>query len=266
MSGVRIALVQFSSSSNKKENLSKAIKIIKKVRGSADIAVFPEYMMGYTKDGLSKEWLNAQAEDLNGNFISELSAVAKEVGLWLLINMFEKDEDGIYNTNVVLDGNGEIVAKYRKIHLFDAYGYRESDLFKPGKELVTFDLSGVRFGLTICFDVRFPELYRALALRGALAFLTPAAWYVGLMKEWQWILMGSARAHENVAFFVGVGNSNQAFVGRSMVADPYGIIRLDMGAGEKVGFFDIDPNEVEDAKKVLPLLKLRRLGVPNPIM
>ena len=153
---------------------------------------------------------------------------------------------------------GKITAKYRKTHLFTIPGYNESDIFTPGNEFVVFPYKDFTIGLATCFDLRFPELFRKTVLKGAQIFLVPSAWYKGMYKEDQWLVLGQARALENGVFVVGVGNSAFPFIGRSYVADPLGRIRLDLGIGEKATIFKIDINELHTARESMPLLNLRR--------
>ncbi len=254
----KFALIQFSSGPNKEENLDRALNIIRGLPDGVDMAVFPEYIMGYPEEGLTPEFVSEIAEPLDGPFISSFREVAREKGTWLLVNFFEKGGKGVRNINVIVDRYGSIIAKYAKIHLFDIYGYRESDIFERGREVTIFDFEGLKVGVATCFDVRFPELFRKMALKGANVFLLPAAWYIGPAKEEQWLLMGRARAHENVAFMIAVGNTGKPFIGRSFVADPYGVVRMDLGRGERVGLFDLDKEEIEKARETLPLLDLRR--------
>ena len=118
-------------------------------------------------------------------------------------------------------------------------------------------------GLATCFDLRFPELFRKNALKGAQIFLVPSAWYKGIYKEAQWLVLGQARALENGVFVVGVGNSASPFIGRSYVIDPLGVIRADLGIGEKATKFKIDLNELHTVRKSMPLLNLRRSDLYN---
>jgi predicted amidohydrolase len=255
---ISIALMQLASEEEKSKNLEKMLNSIKKLPKDVHLIIFPEYIMGYPKGGLTRSFVRKLAEPIDGEFVRELGSAAKERAAWVIFNMFEREGNEVYNATVVLDDEGRFVTKYRKVHLFDVLGFKESDTFDRGKGLTIFDYKGVKFGLAACFDVRFPELFRAMALKGVKVFILPAGWYAGPMKELQWLLMGQARAHENVVFMVGVGNAATPFIGRSYVADPFGIIRLDLGNGERVGIYDIDLEEIDKARRLLPLLDLRR--------
>jgi len=255
---LKIALIQFASHPDKSFNLEKAKKFLNSLPSDVDIAIFPEYMMGYPEDVALKEYVEKMAEDENGEFLSSLRDCVKSKGIWTIVNVFEREGKKVYNTNFVIDDSGDIVARYRKIHLFDVLGYRESDYFSAGKEITTFQYRGVKLGLATCFDLRFPEMFRKMALMGVDVFVVPSAWYVGGLKEMQWQIIGQVRAHENVAFLIAVCNSAKPFVGRSYVADPYGVIRYELGIGERCGIYEIDLKELEKARRDLPLLNLRR--------
>ena len=167
----------------------------------ADLAVFPEAtQVRFGSD------LRAAAEPLDGPFCSGLAAAAKDTGVALVAGVFEPAPDGrVYNTAVAFDGRGELVASYRKLHLFDAFGHRESELVAPGSALVVCTLAGVRAGLEICYDVRFGELSRALAAAGASLLVLPAAWAAGPVKEEHWVTLVRARAIENTVWVAAVG-------------------------------------------------------------
>ena len=258
MSILTVFLVQFESYQEKEKNLEKALRVINSIDDKSDIVIFPEYMMGYPTDNLTKKYIVENAETEQGPFISAIKKKAKEQAVAIIFNTFEKDASKIYNTVFAVDNHGEITAKYRKIHLFTIPGHNESDLFTPGNDFVVFSYKDFTIGLATCFDLRFPELFRKNTLKGAQIFLVPSAWYKGLYKEEQWLVLGQARALENGVFVVGVGNSATPFIGRSYVADPLGVIRLDLGIGEKTTTFKIDLNELHTARESMSLLNLRR--------
>ena len=164
--------------------------------------------------------------------------------------MFEPSADGrVHNTAVAFSGAGELVASYRKLHLFDALGQRESDLVAPGDDVVVTSLAGARVGLQICYDIRFPELTRALAIGGASLVTVSAAWQAGLFKEEHWVTLLRARAIENTVWIAAVGQVPDAGakptraptgVGRSMLIDPLGVVRCDLGPSAGVTVVDAD--------------------------
>ncbi|MCC5997762.1 MAG: carbon-nitrogen hydrolase family protein [Thermofilum sp.] len=255
---MRVALHQLVVSGSKEENLRKVLEKIDSF--DADLHVFPEYLMG-TKDGnVTRELVYSFGETLEGEFASKILSKSEEYGVGVVFSMYLKDNNGVSNA-AVLAVNGKVSAVYRKIHLFDAYGYRESDVFARGNEVATAPFKGFTIGLAVCFDLRFPELFRAMMLRGANFFIVPSAWYKGPHKVDQWKSLTSARAHENVSFLVAVDQTGDHFAGHSLVATPMGHILVDLGEAERSLLVDIDPTEVSQAREKIPIDKLLRLDL-----
>jgi len=261
---MRVALCQIPVSSRPSVNLRRVqVAVENAASQGAELAVFPEAtQVRFGSD------LTAAAEPLDGPFCSGLAAVAKDSGVSLVAGVFEPTPDGrVYNTAVVYDGSGELVTFYRKLHLFDAFGQRESDQVAAGDAVVTCTLGGLTVGLQICYDVRFPELSRALAVRGASLLLLPAAWAAGLFKEEHWVTLVRARAIENTVWVAAVGqvpdpdettHRHLGGVGRSMLVDPFGVIRADLGPAPRVVVTDIDPGLVDEVRTTVPSLANRR--------
>ena len=164
MRRVRIGLVQLDVTSSKKENLRRVVGAIESAEAS-DLLVFPEYSMGYPVKGMSRSYLKATAEPLDGEFVSTVAKESHEKQVSTVIPIFERHRREVFNTAVIID-RGEVKGGYRKIHLFDAYGYKESELFHPGKNPVLFKIGGIVFGVVICYDIRFPELVKSEAMSG----------------------------------------------------------------------------------------------------
>jgi len=173
----------------------------------------------------------------------------------------------VYNTTVAFDADGNLAAAYRKIHLFDALGHRESETVAPGSELIITELAGIKVGFLTCYDVRFPELARALAVRGAELIVIPSAWAAGLFKEEHWTTLVRARAIENTVWVAAAGQvpdpdepatSAPTGVGRSMLVDPMGAVRLDLGSGPAVASGVVDTNLTARVRATLPCLQHRR--------
>jgi len=261
---MRVALCQIPVSSRPDVNSGRVRAALEQAAGSgADLAVFPEAtQIRFGSD------LRAAAEPLDGPFCSGLAEAAKQTGVALVAGVFEPGPDGrVYNTAVGYDGTGELAASYRKLHLFDAYGQRESDLVAPGAAPVICTLAGVRTGLEICYDVRFGELSRALAAGGASLIVLPAAWAAGLFKEDHWVTLVRARAIENTVWVAAVGqvpDPDEPFtraatgVGRSMLVDPLGVVRADLGPGPGVAVAEIDTDLIGTVRASLPSLDNRR--------
>ncbi|MCS7143045.1 MAG: carbon-nitrogen hydrolase family protein [Aigarchaeota archaeon] len=257
---MRVALLQTSPTPKKADNLHRILDLLNDMPPGTDLAVLPEFCMGTPERGPDKRYVEDNAEGMDGEFVSSLRSAARERSTWIVANFYERARDGgFYDTNVAVDRSGNIVSTYRKIHLFDAFGYRESSVFRPGQDISVFDLGEFKVGLAICFDVRFPELFRRMALMGANLFVISSAWYGGPNKEWQWRLMCAARSSENVAYLVAVDNAAAPFIGKSLVADPYGSIILELGEREGVAVLELSADEVRRARERLPLLELRRV-------
>jgi len=267
---MRVALCQIPISSRPHLNADRVqAAVLQAADQGADLAVFPEAtQVRFGSD------LRAAAEPLDGPFGAGLAAVAKQSGVALVAGVFEPAPDGrVYNTAVAYDGTGELVAAYRKLHLFDAFGHRESDQVAPGSAPVICALAGVRTGLAICYDVRFAELSRALAVAGAELLVLPAAWAAGLFKEEHWVTLVRARAIENTVWVAAVGQVPDPAerptraatgIGRSMLVDPLGVVRADLGPAPGVTVAEVDTGLIGTVRATLPSLDNRRDDVFGP--
>ena len=247
-------MVQLEVTPSKKENLERVLTSIEKAGAQSDVIVFPEYCMGYPPDGLSRKYVEDLGEPVNGDFVRAVAEASERLQVTVVVPIYEKENGSVYNAAVVTD-KGKILGGYRKVHLFDALGYRESDMFRSGSAPVVFNVAGTKFGLVICYDIRFPELIRAEVMAGARVVLAPAGWVRGALKEEQWQTLLSARAQENTSYVIGVGNANPAFIGRSAAVDPLGVKLLDLGSGDIIGFCEVDDTRVTKAREILPVLK-----------
>ncbi|HEX9063610.1 MAG TPA: carbon-nitrogen hydrolase family protein [Streptosporangiaceae bacterium] len=267
---MRVALCQMPASSQPAVNLSRVQSALTTAREQgADLAVFPEG----TQARFSAD-LRAVAEPLDGPFCAGLAAAAKSAEVALAAGVFETAPGGrVYNTTVAYSRSGELVAAYRKIHLFDALGQRESETVAPGSELVVADLAGLQVGFLTCYDVRFPELARELAVRGADLLVIPSAWASGLFKEEHWVTLVRARAIENTIWVAAAGQvpdphetptSAPTGVGRSLLVDPMGAVRLDLGSAAAVATGDVDTDTTARVRAVLPSLQHRRPDIVRP--
>jgi predicted amidohydrolase len=261
---MRVGLCQLPISSVPPENLGRLDAAVTSVAAQgAELAVFPEgTMVRFDAD------LRAAAEPLDGAFCGGISAAARRSGVAVVAGVFEPAPGGrVFNTAVAFSGSGDLVAAYRKIHLFDALGNRESDAVAPGDEVVVADLAGLRVGLLTCYDLRFPELARALVARGADLLALPACWAAGLFKEEHWVTLVRARAIENTVWVAaadqvpardGPPARAPTGIGRSMLVDPMGTVRLDLGPAGGVAVGDADADVTAEVRAVLPSLEHRR--------
>lgn len=259
----RIALCQIPVSEDPGVNLSRARDALgEAAAGGAELAVLPEATL--TRYGRR---ITDLAQPLDGPFVTGLAEAAREHGLSVIAGVFEPGEGRVHNTAVAIGPSGSIEAAYRKIHLFDSFGARESDLVAPGDTPVVVELAGLRVGLVTCYDVRFPELTRALVDAGAEVFAVIAAWGSGPMKEEHWTTLVRARALENTVWVAAVGQApnpeaRDGFgIGRSMLVDPMGVVRTDLGSSPSVQTCEIDSQITIATRNALPCLEHRRLQV-----
>src|SRR5580692_688729 len=264
---MRVALCQLPVSSVPSANLARVEAAVATAAGQgAQLAVFPEGMQArFSAD------LRAAAQPLDGPFCAGLAQAARRAGVGIVAGVFEPAGDGrVFNTTVAYDTDGRLAAAYRKIHLFDALGQRESDSVAPGGQPVLADLAGLRVGFLTCYDVRFPELARALAADGADLLVLPAAWAAGLFKEEHWVTLVRARAIENTIWVAAAGQvpdpaepapGAPTGVGRSMLVDPMGTVRMDLGPSRGIAVGDVDSGVTSQVRAVLPSLEHRREDV-----
>lgn len=259
---MRIAVGQMASGHDVGVNLRSIEDIAR--RASADgaqLLVLPEYST-YEKKAVDATFVEV-AEPLGGPVSTELARIAAEHSLALVAGMIETaDQPGkAFNTLVAFGSSGRILASYRKIHLFDAQGYAESEFIQPAQDPapVLFDLEGVRFGLQTCYDLRFPEQSRALADDGAEILLACAAWVPGAGKARQWQVLSAARAIDNGCFVIGACQSTPVSVGHSCVIDPLGARLGELGEEPSQLTADIDLGQTVAARDRFPVARQRRL-------
>jgi len=262
-----VALVQMNSGADKGANIDAALAAIDEAASSgARLITLPEVWPYLGPDSGNAE----AAESIPGPLSEMLAERARRHGIYLHIgSMFERveGEDRLFNTTLVFDPAGEQIARYRKIHLFDVdlehdTSYRESDTIAPGDEVVTFELDGTTVGLTICYDLRFPELFRLLALRGAEVIMLPAAFTLTTGKD-HWETLIRARAIENGVFMLAPAQVGQHppglwCYGRSMVVDPWGLVIAQAADRPMILHATIDLDEVARVRRQVPSLANRR--------
>ena len=258
-----VNVIQLQARRSKKDSLEAVKSLVR--RSTGELIVLPEYAM-FDPTGVDADTIYYESETLDGVWIGTLRDLAVELGSCIIGSLFERSPQPprVYNTIVFIDKNGSIRRVYRKTHLFDALGYRESSFTLPGSEAPEpLDFCGLRLGYAICFEIRYPELFRLQALRGAEAFVVPSAWYMGHGKEESYRFLAQARAHENTAYLIGSVLFGERFTGRSLVVDPYGVVIAEAGFGERIVEAILDPAVLEEARRRLPLLELRRNDLYN---
>jgi predicted amidohydrolase len=273
----RAACVQLNGSAPLDDVLANAERLVARaVSFGASLVVLPEK---WNAVGPPERMLEA-AEPLDGPAVTAMRGFARSHGIWLVGGSISERVEGderIRNLSLTFDPSGEIVAAYRKIHMFDVElpggAIRESASDRPGDELVVTDVGGWPVGLTVCYDLRFCELYRSLALLGAEAFTVPAGFTLHTGRD-HWEVLLRARAIENGAYVIAPNQHGSwdrvAMFGRSLIADPWGVVVASAGDGDGVCVADLDPARVERARAALPVLAQRRpdlyrLDAPAPV-
>ena len=258
----KVAVAQLEASASKADNLD-AVKrrVSEAARRGASLVAFPEFMMFHTPSSQSPAQLARLAEPIDGPFVRSVAESAREHSVGVVCTMYERSprRNRVYDTSFHVSKSGRLVSAYRKIHLYDALGFRESAKMEPGNEMPRPAASGVgRVGMMICYDLRFPETSRALAAAGSEVIVSPSAWFRGPSKEEHWLTMNKARAIENGCYVVSPDQIGPAYCGRSLVVDPYGAVLLDMGKRAGMGYADIDLGALRRTRRGLPLLRSRR--------
>ena len=263
-----VAIVQMRSSEDKMENLELSVGFIREAaKKKSNLICFPEFQMAYSPESQSVNQLSEIAESVNdGNFITTLRKAAKVNKISIISTIYEKSNSGfdnrVYDTVVLIDNKGEISSVYRKLHLYDALGFKESDKMMAGNMIEKPVKTSVgNIGLMICYDIRFPEMSRILTVKGANVLVSPSAWVHGVMKEEHWQTLLKARAIENGLYIIAPDQVGNIFSGRSMAVDPFGVVLLDMGNREGLEVVEIDKSRVQKVREMLPLLKNRRTDV-----
>jgi predicted amidohydrolase len=264
---MRVAVCQLNAREDRQDNLRVARELLERSRAAgADLAVLPEYV-----DYLGPAHGAPKAEPVDGEFAAFFADAARDLGMWVLAGSFHEagpDTDHTYNTSLLFARDGALAATYRKIHLYDVeipgrVSYHESRAVAAGVETVVAAVEEFTLGLSICYDLRFPELYRRLAVAGATVLVVPAAFMLHTGRD-HWEVLLRARAIENQCYVVAAGQignhePGRTCFGRSMVIDPWGTVLAQ--APDTVGIVvaDLDPARLATIRAELPSLANRRL-------
>jgi predicted amidohydrolase len=257
MKNLKICCIQFDVNlCETHKNFEKVIGFLDKSASyNPDIVCLPELF----NTGYCFERLSSLAEPIPGKTLQILSEKASCYGFFLIAgSIFERADDGFYNTAIVFDPEGSIISQYRKIHLFPLFG--EGKYLKPGNKLVFFEAFGIKVGLMICYDIRFPELARSLTLSGINILFVPSQFPLSRIDHWKILLR--ARAIENQIFVCGVNRTGHDEVseygGHTTIIDPWGKILLEAGRKEGIFFTIIELERIKEAREALPSLEDRR--------
>ncbi|QYM74946.1 carbon-nitrogen hydrolase family protein [Leucobacter luti] len=264
---LQISVGQFPALEDKAANLAAIATLAERaaVAGSR-VLILPEMAMYHRVSAPIREGV-AAAEELTGPFTTEIRRLSLEYGLFIAAGMSkrlpgEANPDRALNILLLVD-RGEIVAEYEKIHLYDAFSVRESDSITPGNELPpVLDIDGIKVGFAICYDLRFPELFRLLIDQGAEVLALSAAWARGVMKEDHWLTLLRARAIENTAYVFASDEVSVKSVGRSAIYDPLGVQLGDAGEQDLALITaTVDRSRLAAVRTTVPSLANRRVSV-----
>ncbi|WP_093423995.1 carbon-nitrogen hydrolase family protein [Tranquillimonas alkanivorans] len=267
---MRVAVCQLNSQDDKEKNVTEALELVDRAsREQLDLIALPEYLdfQGPREQAL------AVAEGENGETLQRFQAKARELGVAILMGSVRvqgASEGKVLNRSILIDKSGDVVAHYDKTHLYDVdlpgrVTYKESDTIEPGRDIVVASLEGRKVGMSICYDVRFPELYRLLALEGAQVLFVPAAFALYTGRD-HWEVLLRARAIENQCFVVAPGQigpypPSGACNGRSMIIDPWGNVMAQ--APDRVGYVvaELEFDLLDKVRAEMPSLQNRRADV-----
>ena len=262
---MRVAVVQFEPGPEPEGNVDRMVERIRDaaVEG-AEFVVLPEvWNLGY----FAFDAYEDGAEPLDGPTLSRLADLAAELGIYLHTgSVVERRGEDLHNASALLSPAGERLGVYRKLHLF-GYESEESRLLTPGDRVTAIDTGVGTVGLTTCYDLRFPALYRELVEAGVELLLVASAWPQARVDHWQ--LLTRTRAVECQAFLAAANlagtNAGTDLAGRSAVVDPWGVVRADAGGGERTAVADVDLDEVRGIREEFPVLDDRRFAADRSL-
>lgn len=258
---MRIACAQILSSTDPADNLKTVQDYTRRAADAgARLVVFPEGTM--CRFGVP---LAPVAEPIDGRWADAVRGIADAAGVTVFAGMFTPSPDGRVTNTVLATGPG-VEARYDKIHLYDAFGFTESDSVAPGREPVVVTVDGVRVGVTLCYDIRFPALYTELADRGAQLITVSASWGAGPGKLEQWRLLARARALDSTCFIAAAGQGYPGAdletkaptgVGGSLVCSPVGEVLAEAGPDPQLLICDVDITALDEVRQTLAVLRNR---------
>jgi predicted amidohydrolase len=269
MRSARVTVAQVAVSDDRAANLAVvADAFATAARAGSDVLLLPEYSSAYDPGGVGPEL----AEPLDGSYVQGLRRLAREHAVAVVagttlpgtVHPGAEAATRAVNAVVAVDARGEVTGVYRKVHLYDAFGSRESDLLEPGPAdapPLVLPVGDLTFGVLTCYDLRFPESARRVVDAGADVLVVPAAWVAGPLKTDHWHTLLRARAIENTAVVLGVGMAGNGLTGRSLLVGPDGVVGLELGEQPEIRTVDLDPEPLAAVRERNPSLANRRYTV-----
>lgn len=261
---MNIALGQWSVSREWQDNANTIIQLMQEAdQQGARLLVLPEAVLA--RDNQDSQWVIEAAQPLDGPFIRQLLAASQTLAITTLFTLHVPDENNKARNVLVALRKGEVLLTYDKIHLYDAFAVRESDKVVAGQTLPPLlQIDDFTVGVMTCYDLRFPEMARALALQGAELLVLPAAWLKGPNKELHWELLTRARALENTCYLAASGECGGKNIGHSLVVDPLGLVIAQAGERSQLIFAQLDKAHLTAVRQQLPVLANCRLASASP--
>lgn len=260
---MKVAMGQFAVAREWQQNAQTCMQLMQQAQeAGAALLVLPEAVLAtdIADPGLAVR----AAQPLDGPFLSQLLAASRQSALTTLLSLHIPDgPERAINVQVALrDGN--VIARYDKLHLYDAFAMQESQRVTAGRSVpALFEVGGMKIGMMTCYDVRFPELARRLALDGAEVLVLPSAWVRGPLKEHHWEVLVTARALENTCYMIAVGECGPRNIGNSLIVDPLGVAIARAGEAPALVFAELDAARIRHVREMLPVLANRRFKPPE---
>lgn len=263
MNKLKIALAQIKTDRDYKINLAKITNFMQESkRFGAELVVFPETSQAFipSNEGIN---FNTIAQDINEEFATKIIDKSKELEMAVVFGLYEKDNDKTKNSVIFADC-GKIIYKYSKTHLYDAFSYDESkDINASNEKIKAFDTRWGKMGIMVCYELRFPEIARTLALDGARLILVPTAWVDGKYKDEHFMLFTKTRALENTVYLCASNQTGNIYTGRSALINPLGLEEMKLGVDEGLQVFEICFDKIDEVRKVLPCISQRKPDLYN---
>lgn len=267
---MRVAVGQFAAGIDRSANVAACIAAIEKAAaGGADLVVLPEVSSYF--DPRRQDGPGPHGQSLDGPFPQAIGGAARRHRIAVVAGMLELPDASTvaegaardYNTLLVVTAEGELAGTYRKIHLYDAFGFRESDVYLPGPITAptVVEIAGLKVAVVTCYDLRFPEIFRWAVDAGADLIALPAAWIAGPGKEAHWTTLLAARAIENTVYVAGAGQTGPVCCGQSLIIDPAGMVLAGAGQTPGVAVAEVTRGRIDEVRATNPSLANRRFSV-----
>lgn len=260
---MRVAAGQFAVTADWRVNARTCVALMNQAAGQGvSLLVLPEALLA--RDDSDPDLLVKSAQEIDGGFLQLLRDESRNYGLTTVLTLHVPSGEGRATNTLVAIRQGEVIAQYQKLHLYDAFAMQESRLVDAGQQIPPLiDIDGVRVGLMTCYDLRFPELALTLALNGAEVLVLPTAWVKGPMKEYHWATLLAARALDTTCYIVAAGECGTRNIGQSRIIDPMGTIMAGAGDEPQMITADISTASLRQIRERLPVLKNRRFAPPQ---